>query len=177
MKHPISPPPRFPCGRKRPKTTQQALNDLAEQHRGEIVGTVARQPHRIGMPDPQSPLLGCAIGRFVIRHRMSVEIVAASDVYAEAKRKWLAVKGAPMDARLGGNGADVDPDVVAKWRDTFRSIETAVATVAGMNALSLIQAAALNELDIPENHLAKQVRMGLIEMAYAAGKLARPKDS
>lgn len=171
----ISPPRRERNGRKQRKTTQEKLNEMAERDRLKIVGTVIRQPHRIDFPDPESSIIGCAVGRFVIRHKMAVEIVSAADVYAQAKRKWLAVKGAPMETRLGGTGADVDEATVAKWRDTFRSIETAVASVVGMNALSLIEGAAIRDMDIPENHHLAQVKRGFVEMAYAAGKLARPR--
>lgn len=172
----VAPPRREPSGRRQRKSTQEALNEINARQTEEIVGVVARQPHRREFDDPRSPLVGCAIGRFVMRHRMAREVIASAEVYGDTKRKWLAAKGAPGEVDMGGNGGDWDEAAVRKFFEVFKAIESSVATVAGMNALSLIEAAAVRDFDIPENFHAANVRRGLEEMAYCTGHLERPRD-
>ena len=171
----INPPSRFPCGKKRRQTLQQAQNEATDRERRRIVATVASQPHRRGFPDPTAQIIGCAVGRFVIRHKMAVIIVDAAEAYATARRKWRAAKGVPSELRIGGNGGDFDPETVRKLFDIWKSIESSVATVAGQNALSLINGAEFLEIDIPDNDLSPQVKLGFVEMAYCTGHLARPR--
>ena len=156
-------------------TTQEALNAIAEAQRLDVVRTVTMQPHRRFAKDPQDPLLGTAIGRFIVAHRMAREIAAGAEVYGEAKGKWLAAKGAPRGSKFGGAGGEIDEAQVAKWKATWRGIEYAICSVAGVNALSLIEGAIMMEFDIPANHHVPNVIKGLVEMAYATAKLERPR--
>ena len=171
----ICPPLREPNGRKQRKTTQDALNEIADRERRKIIATVVSQPHRREFPDPSAQAVGCAIGRYVVRHKMALIIVDAAEVYAEARRKWRAAKGVPSELRMDGNGGDFDPETVCKLFETWKYIETGIAMVAGQNALSLINGAALLDRDIPENHLSVQVSLGLVEMSYCTGHLVRPR--
>ena len=171
----ITPPARFPCGKKRRQTVQEAQNEITDRERRRIVATVACQPHRRGFPDPTAQVVGCAVGRFVTRHKMALVIVDSAEVYATARREWRAAKGIPSELRMDGNGGDFDPETVRKLFDTWKAIESAVATVAGQNALSLINGAALLDMEIPENHHVPNVTLGLVEMAYCTGHLARPR--
>jgi hypothetical protein len=170
----ISAPQRFPCGKKR-QTLKDAQNELTDRERRKIVATVVCQPHRREFADPEAKIVGCAIGRFIVRHKMAVVIVDAVEVYAEARRKWRAAKGVPAELRMDGNGGDFDADTVKKLFDTWKSIESAVATVAGQNALSLINGAAFMDMEIPENNHVPNVTLGLVELAYCTGHLVRPR--
>lgn len=171
----VLPKRRRPDGKPARDRSQDRQNERNREAVEDAQSVVLAQPHRQGFHRPEDALLGSAIGRFVVRHRMAVEIVDAAEVYAAAKRKWLSIKGAPLETRMGGSGADVDAEIVAKWRDTWRGIETSIASVAGMNALSWITAAAMRDTDIPENQHTPQIKRGLVELGYAAGKLERPR--
>ena len=177
MSKPIVPPAREKNGRKLRKSTQDALNEIAAKERAEVIGLVTRQPHRKDFPDPSAQIVGCAIGRFVTRHHMAAIIVDAADTYATARRKWRAARGVPTEVRMDGNGGDFDPDTVRKLFDTWKSIESAIATVAGQNALSLINGAAFSDMEIPENHHVPNIKIVLIEMAYSTGHLVRPRGA
>lgn len=109
----ISPPQRFPCGKRKrsPKTIEQ-IAEAERISREAEMQTVLAQPHRRGN---RSQLAECPLGRFCAAHKLHRALYDAGEAYGALKRKWLAAYDAPLPDKLGGSGRDIDMEDVRKW--------------------------------------------------------------
>lgn len=101
----ISPPHRWPSGDRKRRAPQGQVER-------ENVQFVISQPHRRG---ERSQLAENPMGRFCLTHGLDRALYDAAEAYAQLNRQWLAVAGAPLPDRLGGNDCDVDLEQWKKW--------------------------------------------------------------
>jgi len=138
---------RWPSGQlRRPTLAERLAAEIATADAEKVV--VLAQPHRRGERDQKAE---SAIGRFVMRRRIEDECFTAGLRYAQKRRMWRAVKGAPMPDRLSGSGADVSADVVDGWRKELDSMEDAMLT-CGVAAFGWVETLACDDRDMPVGH-------------------------
>jgi hypothetical protein len=142
--------------------TTVAQIEAAERAREEHeMAVVLAQPHRCGS---RSQARATALGRFVEDNKLRSEFITAGEHYASLRRKWAAAKGAPMPDRLGGSGADIPADVVARWGDQIFALEAAMLR-AGVSALGAVEWLAYQGLDLPRNTPKQDAIDGLMALA------------
>jgi hypothetical protein len=160
---------RYPSGQlKRPTTIEQMAAAEKAREEAEMV-TVLRQPHRIAFG--RSQMAECALGRFVLKHRLRSELFQAGDAWANTKRKWLSVKGAPLPDKPGGTGADVPSEIVDKWAAEALEGEQAMMRAGGPGGLLSVVWMAFDGFDFAPGADVGHAMAALMALAVATGRL------
>lgn len=169
----IVPPSRYPCGKlKRDKTTAQKLSDMARAQADAEMATALAQPHRRWLGDrASSPLAECALGRFVLTHRLRKEFYDAAEQWALVKRKWLKSMGERSLPADGGNGMDTPMALVHAWRDECMDGEFAMVRCGTADgALSVVNMAFHGAEFAPGASVTCAIR-ALAGLAHAQGRI------
>jgi hypothetical protein len=160
---------RYPSGQlKRPSNIQQQADYEREKAQQERKLALS-QPHRRGFPD--NDMAGCALGRFVLQYRLRKELFDAAEEWANTKRKWLSVKGAPLPDKPGGTGADVPSEIVDKWAAEALEGEQAMMRAGGPGGLLSVVWMAFDGFDFAPGADVGQARAALMALAVATGRL------
>lgn len=136
----ISPPARYPCGKRRPA---QRIADAQKAAEESEMRVVLAQPHRRGN---RSQLAESPLGRFVLENRLDRELFDAGEAYGSLKRQWVSAWGAKMMERHGGAGGDIDCETLKRWKELIEAWEQAMMDAGGYHGrLSVIGMLARDE--------------------------------
>jgi hypothetical protein len=162
---------RFKGGKIKPPTLEQMIRAQQTAANAEKA-TVLAQPHRRGDADAR---LECALGRFVIAHRMDSGCYTAGQHYAKLRRQWLAAMGAPLPDRLSGSGADIDMEVVRRWRADLNDMEDTMLR-CGVAGLGWVVAIACDGIDMAIDHPASAMTVAALHaLAIVTGDVKPPR--
>lgn len=152
---------------QRPTLAQIAAAQKSAQDIEKVV--VLAQPHRRGSHDP---LTECALGRFVLRHRLERRLHDAGQEYATLRRKWLAAWSAPLPDTIKGSGGDIPLEMVQGWRIRLNELED-VMMCCGVAAQGWVIALACDGQDMPQGHPSERDTVdALLALAVELGMLS-----
>jgi hypothetical protein len=171
----ILPARKWKNGRKAVSRAADQVKAHQEAMERVEMATVLAQPHRMGS---RSQLRENALGRFVEDNRLRRELYDAGRAYGALKSKWRAAKGAPMPDRLGGSGADIDPEVVHAWGKAIARCEAAVMACRsidprayGVAALGYAEWLCVDGKELPVNGDWRDATCALLAIAVELGSL------
>lgn len=161
----ISPPARYPCGKRRPA---QRIADAQKAAEESEMRVVLAQPHRRGN---RSQLAESPLGRFVLENRLERELFDAGEAYAAMKRRWLAAWDTPLPDRLGGPGGDIDTETLTHWRELIEAWEGAMMDAGGYHGRLSVIALAFDR-DIGVRIYTERAIASLTALAKYQGRLS-----
>ena len=154
------------------RPTLAQLMDADHRQRMAETAVVAAQPHRAWAPDPSSPWLASALGRFCIRYKVRSELYDAASEWTAIYRRWRAASTIPDPLHSSSLGSGLGPSegtIAAWWRDIER-VERALLEGYGQVVLLAVRHLCLDDEDLP-HEAAAEALIGLRVVAVQMGRL------
>lgn len=167
----IHPPQREPNGRIKRQTQTDKLNELNRRQAEQETLIVRLQPHRRDLPNPESPLAGSALGRFVLKNKLRQEFYEAGDYYGTLVRKWQSVLGFPSMERVGGTGRDTTWELVNEWSDEIIECRRTMIVYGKPDGCLSIERMAVYSEEFANGASIRQAMLSLAALAYKYGKI------
>lgn len=167
----ISPPKRYPGGKRVPPATTKAAIEAAQRAREEAEkAVVLNQPHRRGNNDQRCEN---ALGRFCLQNKLAGELYDAGQQYASLVRQWriaIANIHAEGHKNLGSKRDEITREEAEKITRRVLEAESALRRV---NACAWVRHIAVDDKTGDERKLPKESRQviidGLLELAVHFG--------